>query len=142
MQAKVANILNSGGYLKQNLSALQSQINLSIDSIRRLMSDKFEDVEEESDEEYFPVEEQTSDELDEVSPEEFFMETKKASADAFKFGERECIICGKKFNAIPSTKKYCSNECRDVLNHLKYAKYLKPPERILKEKLIEKGFLK
>lgn len=30
----------------------------------------------------------------------------------FDYGERECLICGKKFNAKRKCQKYCCNNCR------------------------------
>lgn len=32
-----------------------------------------------------------------------------------------CIICGKEFDAIKSTKKYCSQECSNKARRIKYA---------------------
>lgn len=33
----------------------------------------------------------------------------------------KCIVCGKEFEAIKSTKKYCSTECQNAMRRQKYA---------------------
>lgn len=33
----------------------------------------------------------------------------------------KCVVCGKEFEAIKSTKKYCSNDCMNTLRRQKYA---------------------
>lgn len=33
----------------------------------------------------------------------------------------KCVICGKEFEAIKSTKKYCSIDCQNVMRRQKYA---------------------
>lgn len=33
----------------------------------------------------------------------------------------QCIVCGKEFEAIKSTKKYCSTECQNAMRRQKYA---------------------
>lgn len=35
----------------------------------------------------------------------------------------KCIICGKEFEAIKSTKKYCSKECQNKARRIRYAKF-------------------
>lgn len=32
-----------------------------------------------------------------------------------------CVICGKEFDAIKSTKKYCSKECNNMARKIRYA---------------------
>ena len=32
----------------------------------------------------------------------------------------KCVICGTEFEAIRSTKKYCSVECQNVAKRIKY----------------------
>ena len=49
-----------------------------------------------------------------------------------------CTVCGKEFEAQKSTKKYCSNECRNAARREKYAEAkamgLDPHNKGLKEK--------
>ena len=33
----------------------------------------------------------------------------------------KCVICGKEFESLKSTKKYCSKECENANRRLKYA---------------------
>lgn len=40
----------------------------------------------------------------------------------------ECIVCGKQFEAIKSTKKYCSIECQNAMRRQKYAEREKAPK--------------
>lgn len=44
----------------------------------------------------------------------------------------KCVICGKNFEAIKSTKKYCSNECTNAARRIRYAETKK--NKTLKEK--------
>lgn len=37
----------------------------------------------------------------------------------------KCIICGKEFTAIKSTKKYCSDECTNAARRIRYAELKK-----------------
>ena len=50
----------------------------------------------------------------------------------------KCVICGKEFESLKSTKKYCSKECENANRRLKYAKAkaegLNPHNMGLKEK--------
>lgn len=39
----------------------------------------------------------------------------------------ECVICGKKFEAIRSTKKYCSDECMNAARRERYKENKKDP---------------
>ena len=39
-----------------------------------------------------------------------------------------CIICGKEFDAIKSTKKYCSNQCANLARRIRYAEQKKQPK--------------
>lgn len=39
-----------------------------------------------------------------------------------------CIICGKEFEAIKSTKKYCSKECANQARRIRYAQQKKEPK--------------
>lgn len=41
----------------------------------------------------------------------------------------KCVVCGKEFEAIKSTKKYCSNKCQNAMRRQKYAER----ERISKD---------
>lgn len=40
-----------------------------------------------------------------------------------------CIICGKEFDAIRSTKKYCSQECNNKARRIRYAEH-KPDSKL------------
>lgn len=40
-----------------------------------------------------------------------------------------CVVCGKEFESIKSTKKYCSDNCRNEARRIKYAE-----QQVLKEK--------
>lgn len=40
----------------------------------------------------------------------------------------KCVICGKEFEAIKSTKKYCSIECQNAMRRQKYAEKGKNPK--------------
>ena len=42
----------------------------------------------------------------------------------------KCIICGNKFEAIKSTKKYCSIECQNAMRRQKYAEREREPKDI------------
>ena len=42
----------------------------------------------------------------------------------------KCVVCGNKFEAIKSTKKYCSVECQNVMRRQKYAEREKMPKDI------------
>ena len=39
-----------------------------------------------------------------------------------------CTICGKEFDAIKSTKKYCSTECANLARRIRYAEQKKQPK--------------
>ena len=41
-----------------------------------------------------------------------------------------CIVCGKEFEAIKSTKKYCSIECNNAMRRKKYAERERIPKNI------------
>lgn len=45
-----------------------------------------------------------------------------------------CIICGKEFDAIRSTKKYCSQECSNTARRIRYAEH-KPTSKSSSEKV-------
>ena len=56
-----------------------------------------------------------------------------------------CIVCGKEFEAIKTTKKYCSQECSNAMRRKKYAekeKVKKEPKQMAEKKclLCEKIF--
>lgn len=40
----------------------------------------------------------------------------------------KCVVCGKEFEAIKSTKKYCSNECQNAMRRQKYAERERIPK--------------
>ena len=40
----------------------------------------------------------------------------------------KCVVCGKEFEAIKSTKKYCSNDCQNAMRRQKYAKKMQAPK--------------
>ena len=42
----------------------------------------------------------------------------------------KCIVCGVEFEAIKSTKKYCSTECQNAMRRQKYAEREKAPKDI------------
>ena len=42
----------------------------------------------------------------------------------------KCVVCGKEFEAIKSTKKYCSNECQNAMRRQKYAEREHVPKDI------------
>lgn len=42
----------------------------------------------------------------------------------------KCIVCGKEFEAIKSTKKYCSLECNNAMRRQKYAERERIPKDI------------
>ena len=42
----------------------------------------------------------------------------------------KCVICGKEFEAIKSTKKYCSIECQNAARRQKYAERKRIPKDI------------
>ena len=41
-----------------------------------------------------------------------------------------CVICGKEFDAIKSTKKYCSQECNNKARRIRYAEQKSDPKPI------------
>lgn len=41
-----------------------------------------------------------------------------------------CIVCGKEFEAIKSTKKYCSQECNNKARRIRYAENKSKPKKI------------
>ena len=45
-----------------------------------------------------------------------------------------CVICGKEFDAIKSTKKYCSKECNNMARKIRYAER-KPSKKTIQEKV-------
>ena len=42
----------------------------------------------------------------------------------------KCVVCGNKFEAIKSTKKYCSIECQNAMRRQKYAERERIPKDI------------
>ena len=42
----------------------------------------------------------------------------------------KCVVCGKEFEAIKSTKKYCSLECNNAMRRQKYAERERVPKDI------------
>lgn len=42
----------------------------------------------------------------------------------------KCIVCGREFEAIKSTKKYCSIECQNTMRRQKYAEQKKESKDI------------
>ena len=46
----------------------------------------------------------------------------------------KCIVCGKDFEAIKSTKKYCSNDCLNTMRRKKHAE-AKTNSKANKEKI-------
>ena len=41
-----------------------------------------------------------------------------------------CVVCGKEFEAIKSTKKYCSQECNNKARRIRYAENKSKPKTI------------
>ena len=48
-----------------------------------------------------------------------------------------CIVCGNEFDAIKSTKKYCSQKCNNEMRRIRYAENKKIQENNLA--IIEKN---
>jgi len=129
MQSKVTNIINSGDYLKDNLSRLESMIDASIEIIKSLVEGKLPDSPEVEEEDYIT---------------EGSSSLNLAVSSTFGSYKKDCPICGEEFESTAKSKKYCAYSCRDRLNHIKNCKSihsLSPEDQELRLKLIKEGIL-
>jgi hypothetical protein len=133
MQSQASKIINSGNYIHQNLGTLKSDVEISLERIKAILGDNLDDnIDlEQNDDEY------DSDNISQEEDEDIKVQEEVKTNES----EKICPICKTHFQSKIKTKKFCSSECKDKFSKIKKNKYLKPPERILKEELEDKGLL-